>query len=57
MPAQDTITSKISVAIDGESRVFNEKTKFTQYLYKNPGLQRIINGKLQHKEGKYTLVT
>jgi hypothetical protein len=29
--------------------------KFIQYLSTNPALQRIIDGKLQHKEGNYTL--
>jgi hypothetical protein len=29
--------------------------KFTQYLSTNPPLQRIIDGKCQPKEGKYTL--
>jgi hypothetical protein len=33
----------------------NDKTKFTQYLSMNPALQRIIKGKLQHKEGNHTL--
>jgi hypothetical protein len=28
---------------------------FTQYLSTNPVLQRIINGKLEHKEENYTL--
>ena len=31
------------------------KTTFTQYLSRNAVLQRIIDGKCQHKEGKYTL--
>jgi hypothetical protein len=35
--------------------MFHDKTKFTQYLSTNPALQRIIKGKLQHKEGKYAL--
>jgi len=33
----------------------NSQTKFTQYLSTNPALQRIIDGKLQHKERNYTL--
>jgi hypothetical protein len=47
--------AKFSVTIDGETKVFHGKTKFTQYLSTNPALQRIIKGKLQHKEGNYTL--
>jgi hypothetical protein len=44
-----------SITIDGESKIFHDKTKFAQYLSTNPALQRIIDGKLQHKEGNYTL--
>ena len=46
---------KLSITIDGETKVFHDKTKFTQYLSMNPALQRIIDGNLQHKEGNYTL--
>jgi hypothetical protein len=45
----------ISITIDGETKVFYDKTKFTQYLSRNPALQRIIKGKHQHRDGKYTL--
>jgi hypothetical protein len=47
--------AKHSITIDGETKVFHDKTKFTQYLSMNPALQRIIKGKLQHKEGNYAL--
>jgi hypothetical protein len=47
--------AKLSVAIDGETKVFHEKTNFTQYLFTNPGLQRIITGKHLHKDGNYAL--
>ena len=47
--------AKLSITIDGENRVLNEKTKFTRYLSTNPALQRIIKGKHQHKDGNYTL--
>jgi hypothetical protein len=47
--------TKLSITIDGETKVFHDKTKFTQYLSMNPALQRIIKGKLQHKEGNYAL--
>jgi hypothetical protein len=40
----------------GETKVFHDKAKFTQYLSMNPALQRIIKGKLQHKERNYALV-
>jgi hypothetical protein len=39
-------TAKLSITIDGETKVFHDKTKFTQYLSTNPALQRIIKGKL-----------
>jgi hypothetical protein len=47
--------AKLSITIDGETKVFHDKTKFTQYLSMNPALQRIIKGKHQHKDGKYAL--
>ena len=42
---------ELTITIDGETKVFHDKTKFTQYLSRNPALQRIIKGKLQHNEG------
>jgi hypothetical protein len=42
--------AKLSITIDGENKVFHDKTKFTQYLSTNPALQRIIDVKHQHKE-------
>jgi hypothetical protein len=47
--------AKLSITIDGETKIFHDKTKFTQYLSTSPTHQRIINGKLQHKEGSYIL--
>jgi hypothetical protein len=47
--------AKLSIIIDGETKIFHDKTKFTQYLSMNPALQRIIKGKLQHKERNDTL--
>jgi hypothetical protein len=34
--------AKLSINIDEETKVFHDKTKFTQYLSMNPALQRII---------------
>jgi hypothetical protein len=45
--------TKLSITIDGETKIFHDKNKFTQYLSTNPALQRIIDRKLQHKEGNY----
>jgi hypothetical protein len=47
--------TKLSIAINGETKVFHDKTKYTQYLSTNPALQRIIKEKLQHKEKNYAL--
>jgi hypothetical protein len=47
--------AKLSITIDGETKILHDKNKFTQYLSTNPALQRIIDGKHQHKEGNYTL--
>jgi hypothetical protein len=47
--------AKLSINIDGETKVFYDKNKVTQYLSTNQDLHRIINGKLQHEEGNNTL--
>jgi hypothetical protein len=47
--------AKLSITIEGETKIFHGKNKFTQYISTNPDLQRIIDGKCQHKEGNYTL--
>ena len=36
--------AKLSNTIDGETKVFHDKNKFTHYLSMNPALQRIIAG-------------
>jgi hypothetical protein len=55
MPAQATIPSKTLNYHRRRNKIFHDKTKFTQYLSINTALQRIIDGKYQHKEGNYTL--
>jgi hypothetical protein len=47
--------TKLSITTDGETKVFQDKYKCIQYLSTNPDHQRIINGKLQYKEGNNTL--
>ena len=37
--------AKLSITIDGETKIFQDKTKFTQHLNTNPALQNIIDGK------------
>jgi hypothetical protein len=41
--------------MDRETNIFYDKPKCTKYLCTNPVLQRIIDGKCQHKGGNYTL--
>jgi hypothetical protein len=36
---------KLSITIDGETKVFQDKIKFTRYLSMNPALQRLITEK------------
>jgi hypothetical protein len=42
--------AKLSINIDEETKIFHDKTKLTQYLSTNLVLQRIIDGKRQHRE-------
>jgi hypothetical protein len=37
--------AKLSITIDGETKGFHDKTKFTQYLFTNRAIQRIITEK------------
>jgi len=47
--------AKLAITIDGETKVFHDKTKFTQYLSTNPALQRIITEEKQYKDQNYAL--
>jgi hypothetical protein len=50
--------TKLSITLDGETKVFHDKTKFAQYLSMNPALQRIITErrrKKKYKDRNYTL--
>jgi hypothetical protein len=47
--------AKLSITLDGETKVFHDRTKFTQFLSRISALQRIIMGKQQYKDGNYTL--
>ena len=38
--------AKFSITIDGENKIFHDKTKSIQYVSKNPALQWVIDGKL-----------
>jgi hypothetical protein len=50
---QDLYPAKLSITMDGETKVFHDKTKFTHYLSTNPALQRIITEKKQYKDGNH----
>ena len=49
MPAQTTIPSKLSITIEGQNKIFHDKTRFNQYLVTNPALHKILEGKHQPK--------
>ena len=52
MSAQATIPTKLSISIDGKTKIVQDKTKFKQYVSTNPAQQRILEEKL--KKGAYT---
>jgi hypothetical protein len=39
--------AKLPITIVGKTKIFNNKTKFIQYLFIISALQRIIDGKLE----------
>jgi hypothetical protein len=45
---------KLSITIDGETKIFHDRNKYT-HLCTNPALQWIIDRKYQHKKGNYTI--
>jgi hypothetical protein len=48
--------AKLSITVDGETKEFHDKTKFTHYLSTNPALQRIITEKKnQYKDRNHVL--
>jgi hypothetical protein len=44
--------AKLSITVDGETKVFHDKNKFTYYLFTNPDLQRITEKKQNKKKTK-----
>jgi hypothetical protein len=42
--------AKLSITIDGETKVFHDKTKFRQYHFLNATLKRDKNGKTPTQE-------
>jgi hypothetical protein len=53
MLAKTAIPTKLSITIDGKTKIFHD-TKLKQYLSTNSALQKILEGKLQHKKGNDT---
>ena len=45
--------AKLSITIKGENKIFQDKSKFKHYLFTDPALQKILEGKLQPKEDNY----
>jgi hypothetical protein len=43
-------TAKLSITSYGETKVFQDRTKFTHYLSTNPAVQRIITEKKKQKK-------
>ena len=50
MPPRRLYQAKLSIPIDGENKIFQDKSKFKQYLSTNTDLKKILEGKLQPKE-------
>ena len=46
--------AKLSITIEGQKKIFHNKTRFHQYLAKNLALQKILEGKFQPKKDGYT---
>ena len=44
--------AKLSITLDGETKVFHDRTKFAHYLSMNPALQRIITEKKKTIQGR-----
>jgi hypothetical protein len=50
---RDYYPAKLSVSIDGEPKIFYDKSKIKPYIFTNPVLHRILEGKLQSNEANY----
>jgi hypothetical protein len=56
MPAQEILSKTLNYHRKRKQSIpWGKKHKFTHYLSTNPTLQRVIKGKLQHKERNYAL--
>ena len=45
--------AKLSITIDKENKIFQDRTRFNQYLATNPALLKVLEGKLQPNEVSY----
>ena len=45
--------AKLSITIEGQNKIFHDKTRFNQYLATNPALHKVLERKLQTKEVGY----
>ena len=45
--------AKLSITIEGQNKIFYDKTRFNQYLATNPVLHKVLEGKFQPKEVDY----
>ena len=46
--------AKLSITIDRDNKIFQDKTRFKQYLSMNLALQKVLEGKVKPKEISYT---
>jgi hypothetical protein len=53
-PGKHNTPVALSHSIVENQKLFQNKTKFKHYLSTNSALQKIIEGKVQHKERNYT---
>ena len=45
--------AKLSIILEGQNKVFHDKTRFHQYLVTNPALHKVLEGKFQPNEVGY----
>ena len=54
MPGQTTLRRKLSITLNRENKIFNDKSRFKQYVTTNPVLKKVLEGKFQPQEFNYT---
>ena len=48
-----TYPPKLSITVEGQNKIFHDKTRFNQLLATNPALHKVLEGKIQPKEVGY----